>query len=286
MNKEPYLVSVIKKHGTKFFDTFNEILNKQLRYVDIKLKKVPEKLNCTEKFTCKQCGDKCCDMKQSKIACEVFPSDLRKWVDSDLGLILVSIGVSMYGDRDNRDVMLFIDRKQDYEAKKRFRLPEYIDNIVKVNPSLAMITEIEKQQCVFFNNLSSTCSIYQFRPLSCRCFPYGISTDFVVQTTKDLCGNECFTPGKPDNWSEIEKVLKLTWSNIHGLKMFIKAKIGGNAGYDANRKRSKGNVDREIMKREQIIGITAKMYQNFITTLYFLFPEFTNIEEMTKEMRK
>jgi hypothetical protein len=141
---------------------------------------------------------------------------------------------------------------------------------------------------VLFRSLTSRCSIYEYRPISCRCFPYGVDPEYKVVVAKELCGEDCFKDEPQKNWKEQEESLKITWANIHGMQLFLKARISGNIDYKDKSlgKQRPERVDIELEKRNQAVRSTMGLYQDFITTFYFLYPELVNIEELTKELNK
>ena len=286
MKTEPYLVRISKKNKS-YFDLVREIIDKQLVYAKNAQKKLEPLKMPASNFTCDQCGI-CCDTAKTDIASDVFPVDLKLWMIEDLGICIASLGISTH---DGNDYAMFIDRKEDYTKKGRFKSQKYKDEMVILNPSLALISDAEKQQCVFFNSLSNNCTIHKYRPLGCKCFPYYIGRDGVAGVFEKLCQKGCFKPEPVTGWNEIVKDVSVMYGNIHGVELFNKAKIGsmlykeiptGKFEKIADEIKSQNRM-KSKKKQSNVLG---SMLMNIVTIFYLLYPEYTNVDELMKEVRK
>lgn len=245
-----------------------------------------------DKFTCDGCG-KCCDMAVSDMAPDVYQEDLKRWMDEDFGIGLVSLGSAVKGSSGEQ--ALFIDRKQDFLAKAKFHSMKYADDVVKTNPSVALVSDKEKQQCLFFNSLDNKCSIYVTRPIACRAFPYAMDKELKLSAYKKFCPPVTFSKGEIKDWKDVAVIVETTWSNINGLKAWVKNRIGTTIYKEegsGNRYNRRSNPSKKtkpkaiVMTKYKQIGVLSRFYENLITTFYLLFPEYTNADELFKEMDK
>jgi Fe-S-cluster containining protein len=285
--KENYLIRTSKKHGT-YFSLAKDFIDRMLVYTKIEHKKLMNAGGVKEsydKFTCDGCG-KCCDMAVSDMAPDVYPNDLKRWMDEDFGIGLVSLGSAVKGSSGEQS--LFIDRKQDFLSKARFHSMKYTDDVVKTNPSVAMVNDKEKQQCLFFNSLDNKCSIYMTRPIACRAFPYAMDKELKLVAYKKFCPPVTFSKGEIKDWKGIAVIVETTWSNIQGLKAWVKNRIGTtiykDTAVDPQNKKAVKKATAIAKAKAGQIGVLARFYENLITTFYLLFPEYTNADELFKEM--
>lgn len=289
--KENYLVRVSKKHKT-YFTLAKDFIDRMLVYTKIERKKIENVgglIETDDKFICDGCG-KCCDTSISEMAVDIYPVDLNKWMDEDFGLPLVSLGVSHM--ESTGEYSIFIDRKEDYARKLKFHTPNYIDDMVKLNPSLALINASEQHQCVFFNSLTNLCSVYSMRPLACKAFPYYFGADRKVVTYKKFCPKETFVKGEIDKWKEVAGEVLLMWSNIEGFKKWIKNRVGSTIYKDTDldpqtrNKKLIAKTTKLLKSKKNQQNTFLKFCENLITTFYMLYSEYTNVGVIEQEMKK
>jgi Fe-S-cluster containining protein len=285
--KENYLIRTSKKHAT-YFALAKDFIDRMVVYTKIEHKKLMNVGGVKEsddKFTCDGCG-KCCDMAVSEMAPDVYQEDLKRWMDEDFGIGLVSLGSAVKGSHGEQ--CLFIDRKQDFVRKAKFHTPKYTDDIVKINPSVTLVNEKENQQCLFFNSLDNKCSIYATRPIACRAFPYAMDKELKLAAYKKFCPPVTFSKGEIKDWKEIAVIVETTWSNINGLKAWVKNRVGTTifkeTAADPQNKKAVKKATAIAKAKSGQIGILSRFYENIITTFYLLFPEYTKVDEIFKEM--
>jgi len=286
---ENYLIRTAKKHDS-YYKLAEDFIERMLSYTKIETKKLKESIGhvkeSDDNFSCDGCG-KCCDMGISDMAPDVYQEDMHRWMAEDFGMALVSLGLAARVDSEPN---LYIDRKEDYISKAKFHTVKYADDIVRMNPSLALITPKEKQQCVFFNSLDNKCTIYVTRPIGCRAFPYAMDDKGKLSAYKKFCPPAQFSKGKVEKWEDIAKIVEITWANINGLKVWIKNRVGSAVFKDvvpeAHNKKSAMKAMAVNKSKSKQKGVLTRFYENLIATFYLLYPEYTNVGEITKEMAK
>lgn len=236
-------------------------------YIKSRQKTLEEPTLPAETFTCDQCG-KCCNEKHFDIGINLLYTDVREWMDSEAGVLLSSMGVQVF--RSTGASAVFLDRKEDYLNKLRFKSDAYKKVMVEINPSLALVNDAEKLDCVFFNCLDNKCSIYDERPISCRVFPYqykegdrnekGVKTSKASIVVDHKCPEGCFKKGPPKDSQQIKDNLVKLMACFKAEDLFFKAKLHG---IDSQRN---------------------NMYLNLVVGMYLAFPTWSNIELLKKSI--
>ena len=193
-------------------------------------------------------------------------------MDEVFGIPLVTLGLAMR--TQGHEYSVFIDRKEDYVKKLKFHTTKYVDDMVQMNPSLALVNDKEKSQCVFFNSFTDKCSIYITRPLACKTFPYIFDERGKLKTYQKFCPKTCFTKGKIENWEKVAEDVVVMWSNIEGLKKWTRNRVGTTIYKDTTinpENRTVKNIQkvRSIAKsKSKQTSLLGKFYENMITTFY------------------
>ena len=219
-------------------------------------------------FSCTRCG-KCCDVHKSKIGTNVTALDINNWINEDLGFILVSLGAIL---TTKNEPLLSIDRKEDFLFKDVYHSLTYNNIMKNTNPSLLIIDEEDKGQCVFYDSIDEICSIYHNRPSSCRMFPYSCDVDIKNKKiyiapgniSKEICEKSAFSKINV-SMRDIEKIKENcinVLSDIDGNVLLTKSKLNSNV-------------------KELIL-----MFQYLIRIFYYMYNEYTNIEKLEKVYKK
>lgn len=236
-------------------------------YIKTQMAHIAEPTLPMETFTCDQCG-KCCNEKTFDIGINLFYTDIREWMDNESGILLSSMGVQSF--RSTGASAVFLDRKEDYINKLKYKSEAYKKVMVNINTSLVLVNDAEKLDCVFYNSLTNACSIYDERPISCRVFPY-----FYKEAEKDAKGNivtkpsiqashkcpeSCFKKGPPRDAQNIKDNLMKLMAVFKAEELFYKAKL-----HMSNPQRN-------------------NMYLNLVVGMYMAFPTWSNIELLKKSI--
>jgi len=136
--------------------------------------------NAKVEFKCNNCG-KCCNFKDYWVW--VYPPDLAKWIEkvNTDKIVPLLLGI-LFPVED-------MDGATGYGLPSQKMIVEKFDEIIKVeNPSniikrtlKAIIYQLhqlnpsfkdDSDYCIFYNSESSNhCSIYNYRPVQCKCYP-------------------------------------------------------------------------------------------------------------------
>ena len=276
-NKTNYMEAVIEKHKgsngeINHFKALHEMMSRVSQYVKKQRDKfiIQDVPRIMKGHECKMCNH-CCDMLVSNYGINVLPHDIMRWMQSNIGLPLVSVSLAM---TKSGFISMFIDRKEDFIKKKIFHSNEYVKTMSGLNPSLKDIKENDMQQCVFLDSITNRCSIYMVRPLTCVIFPYVLKQndkkEVIVDTLEhdDLCPKESFEPGTPKNAPKIAYDLLDMLANQEGLELFFNDKLQAS----------------QLSKDPTQVRKIGMFYEYLVTVFYHLFNEFTNIEEVHKAM--
>jgi len=230
-------------------------------YIKSQQRRLQEPTLPMEIFTCDQCG-KCCNEKHFDIGINLLYTDVREWMDNEAGILLSSMGVQVF--RTTGAAALFLDRKEDFVAKGKFKSDAYKKVMIEINPSLALVNDKEKLDCVFFNNLKNECSIYNERPISCRVFPYqykeGENGGKPSIVADHKCPESCFKKGHPRDSQNIKDNLLKLMACFKSEELFYKAKL---------------KMDN---------GARRMMYVNFVIGMYHAFPMWSNMKVLNESI--
>jgi Fe-S-cluster containining protein len=98
------------------------------------------------------------------------------------------------GDTDQkvRRILILESEADDISKRTQMNIEKFTESYDKYKPYSYQIKKIENGKCIFLRD--KACSIYEFRPLICRFYPFRL--DFKKDAYVFNCTNECPGIGK------------------------------------------------------------------------------------------
>ncbi|MHA1820331.1 MAG: YkgJ family cysteine cluster protein [Promethearchaeota archaeon] len=164
--KEPSNTLKLKKYSPIPADRFKLILQ-----IDAMIKhhekNVNLKINLPKNiyFKCNQCGN-CCKNAKYRIAVNI--SDMANWIMNKKKIYLRALD---YFENHPRQVFYLIIKEEFQKYMIKNHGKGVYERFLKINPSLKSIRPQDLKDCVFYNSIDNSCSIYQNRPLYCVMYP-------------------------------------------------------------------------------------------------------------------
>jgi Fe-S-cluster containining protein len=185
--------AVTETEGTgQIIDRINSIL-KEVAAFSAELARMLEPVILDPmQFTCNRCG-RCCESFTIGVARE----DIDRIIAGQQFKMLPFLTLA-----ENRPTFQFWNKKM-FKANDLVYPPELISWIKAINPSLDTSGPKDLSSCVFYNSITKSCTVYEYRPAECRLYPIG---NKLMGMTNLLCDPPCFEQGMPVDMAPIQQV--------------------------------------------------------------------------------
>ncbi len=144
------------------------------------------------RFTCNRCG-RCCESFTIGVARE----DIDRFIAGKQYQMLPFLTLC-----ESRPTFQFWNKKM-FRANDLIYPPGLVRRAKQINPSLENIGREDLSSCVFYNSLTKSCTVYDYRPAECRLYPVG---NKLIGMTNLLCDPGCFEAGGPVDMVAIQMV--------------------------------------------------------------------------------
>jgi Fe-S-cluster containining protein len=144
------------------------------------------------RFSCNRCG-RCCESFTIGVARE----DIDRIIAGKQFRMLPFLTLC-----ENRPTFQFWNKKM-FRANDLIYPPELVAWITELNPSLEKTGPKDLSSCVFYNSITKSCTVYDYRPAECQLYPVG---NKLIGMTNLLCDKPCFDAGEPVDMATIQHV--------------------------------------------------------------------------------
>ena len=173
---------ILKYERDEILQKVKTILKKPSKFMEsVREEKQPVEIGNIQ-FSCDGCGKGC---QQFSIGLSIH--DLLRFAKNGHEYILPFITLSK-----QRPVFKLFNKK-DFKGIEMIYPPRLLEQIKMINPILENLDGSHLDGCIFFNDDTRKCTIYDLRPLECKLYPIG---NILNGLDNVICREECFDEGK------------------------------------------------------------------------------------------
>ncbi|MFX0100811.1 MAG: YkgJ family cysteine cluster protein [Candidatus Hodarchaeota archaeon] len=161
----------------------SRILEKPLDFMEsVRQEREPVNLGDVQ-FTCDGCGKGC-----QRFTIGLSIHDLARFIRDGFSFVLPF--VTLY----NRRPVFKLFSKREFKGVEMIYPPKLVDHLKSINPALDRLDGDHLDGCVFFNDATRKCTIYEQRPIECRLYPVG---NILNGSGNIICDEGCFENAQP-----------------------------------------------------------------------------------------